>query len=41
VQLDEELAILLHGGEGTKSKGSFESLNEVEKKKIITFLESL
>ncbi len=36
-----EEAILLHGGEGTQSKESFELLSEVEKKKIIQFLESL
>lgn len=36
-----EEAIRLHGGEGTKSKDSFESLSTEEKKKIIGFLESL
>ena len=36
-----EEAILLHGGEGTKSKDLFESLPTEEKKKLISFLESL
>ena len=36
-----EEAIRLHGGEGTKSKESFESLPAGEKKKLISFLESL
>ncbi len=36
-----EEAIRLHGGEGTKSKESFESLPAGEKKKLISFLDSL
>jgi CxxC motif-containing protein (DUF1111 family) len=36
-----EEAIRLHGGEGTKSKESFESLPAGERKKLISFLESL
>lgn len=36
-----EEAIRLHGGEGTKSKESFESLPAAERKKLISFLESL
>ncbi|HJW30338.1 MAG TPA: di-heme oxidoredictase family protein, partial [Saprospiraceae bacterium] len=36
-----EAAILLHGGEGTQSRDGFTSLTDVEKKKLISFLESL
>ena len=36
-----EEAIRLHGGEGTKSKESFESLSTEERKRLIRFLESL
>lgn len=36
-----EEAISLHGGEGTKSKESFELLPASERKKLISFLESL
>ena len=34
-------AILLHGGEGQTSRDHFESLTEVEKSKLLKFLESL
>jgi CxxC motif-containing protein (DUF1111 family) len=34
-------AILLHGGEGKKSRDKFESLSADDKKKLITFLEAL
>lgn len=34
-------AILLHGGEGQTSRDSYNNLNEVEKKALIKFLESL
>jgi CxxC motif-containing protein (DUF1111 family) len=34
-------AILLHGGEATLSRNAFESLDETEKRKLISFLESL
>lgn len=36
-----EEAIMLHGGEGAASKSSFEQLTETDKRKLITFLESL
>ncbi len=36
-----EQAILLHGGEATQSKNSFEQLNATDKGKLIKFLESL
>ncbi|MBS1554068.1 MAG: c-type cytochrome [Bacteroidetes bacterium] len=36
-----EEAISLHGGEGTKSKESFELLSTEERRKLISFLESL
>jgi CxxC motif-containing protein (DUF1111 family) len=36
-----EAAILLHGGEGSKSKEGFETLTADEKQKLIKFLESL
>lgn len=36
-----EAAILLHGGEAAKSKQRFTALDENEKNKVITFLESL
>jgi len=36
-----EEAILMHGGEGVRSKEMFESLTSDEKKKLIRFLESL
>jgi CxxC motif-containing protein (DUF1111 family) len=36
-----EAAILLHGGEGNKSRQKFKSLSEIEKQKLTQFLESL
>jgi CxxC motif-containing protein (DUF1111 family) len=36
-----EEAILLHGGEGTKSKNNFQQLSEKDKKAILKFLNSL
>jgi CxxC motif-containing protein (DUF1111 family) len=36
-----EAAILLHGGEGEKSRDNYEKLNQAEKDKLIKFLESL
>jgi len=36
-----EEAIMLHGGEATKSKNDFHQLNTVDKANLITFLESL
>jgi CxxC motif-containing protein (DUF1111 family) len=36
-----EKAILLHGGEGTNSKGFFDALPAADKQKLIKFLESL
>ena len=36
-----EEAILLHGGEALTSKNNFQQLSADEKKKIISFLESL
>ncbi len=34
-------AIMLHGGEGQTSRDNYQSLTEIEKRKMITFLESL
>lgn len=36
-----EQAILMHGGEGQKSRDAYQELNESEKKQLIKFLESL
>lgn len=36
-----EEAILLHGGEATQSKNGFHQLTQADKKKLLTFLESL
>ncbi len=36
-----EEAILLHGGEGETSRANYQSLNDGERKKLITFLENL
>jgi CxxC motif-containing protein (DUF1111 family) len=36
-----EEAILLHGGEGTQSKNSFQQLNATDRVRVLKFLESL
>jgi CxxC motif-containing protein (DUF1111 family) len=36
-----EEAIILHGGEGQRSKNNFQQLSSAEKQKLIKFLESL
>jgi CxxC motif-containing protein (DUF1111 family) len=36
-----EKAILMHGGEASTSRDSFEQLSETDKQKLLTFLKSL
>jgi CxxC motif-containing protein (DUF1111 family) len=38
---DIDTAILLHGGEGSQSRATYQSLSAVQKTQFLTFLESL